>query len=283
MRDHKYSFDYHQFQPDHSLREYVRYGWIMTCDEKEAQKVPDLLIPDGYAEIIFVFHGKYEKRSVNSPNDIHTVSKSCIVGLQTHSQLVRKMGASRLLGIKLTPVGFQKICTGLVKGSKNKNIPFTHSGPQWLFDLERRLTKLEGHDTIRSLLNKEMMSRLSVHREDPNLELAGEMMQDILRAKGNIRVGELARSYGKSIRQIQRYFKEFFDISPKSFIQIIRFKFLYKESILEQIHPEDYLDYGYFDQTHFIKDFRKNLGVTPKLSTEKKFLQKNEMARKSQL
>lgn len=283
MQDLGYSFDYHQFQLDGSIRGYVRYCWLMTCEEKGAQKVPDLLIPDGYAEIIFVFHGDYEKKSVNHLHDIHIISDSCIVGLQTHSQLARKMGASKLLGIKLTPVGFQKLCSALVDGSRNKNIPFKDSGQEWLLHLEQRLSKMQELVEIRSLLNKEMANRLSAYGTNPNLELTKAMMQDILRGKGNIKVGDLSERHGKSVRQIQRYFKKFFDISPKSFIQIIRFKFLYKESILEQIHPEDYLDYGYFDQNHFIKDFRKILGITPKLSTEKRFLQKNEMARKSRL
>jgi len=74
---------------------------------------------------------------------------------------------------------------------------------------------------------------------------------------------EYAKKEGISERTLHRWFNEGIGISPKNLAQITRF-----HSALYQLHaheePGFYFDYGYFDQAHFIRDFKKYTGYTPK-------------------
>ncbi|UAB84568.1 AraC family transcriptional regulator [Zunongwangia sp. SCSIO 43204] len=68
-----------------------------------------------------------------------------------------------------------------------------------------------------------------------------------------------------SSRQLQRIFNYFIGTTTKSFSDVVRFQYiLNKKSTLA--NKEDklfYLDVGFYDQAHFIKNFKKFYGVTP--------------------
>jgi AraC-like DNA-binding protein len=70
---------------------------------------------------------------------------------------------------------------------------------------------------------------------------------------------------GLSPRQLRRVFNHFIGTSPKAFCNVVRFQHILnakpsKESLKEN---RFYLDVGFFDQAHFIKDFKNFYGVTP--------------------
>lgn len=69
---------------------------------------------------------------------------------------------------------------------------------------------------------------------------------------------------GVSPRQLRRIFNYYIGTTPKVFSNVVRF-----QNILNEIEDKNfddfrtYYDLGFFDQTHFIKDFKKFYGVTP--------------------
>jgi AraC-like DNA-binding protein len=68
---------------------------------------------------------------------------------------------------------------------------------------------------------------------------------------------------GLSPRQIQRLFKKHYGLSPKMILSIIRFQHCLKELIKNNDEKDD-LVASYYDQSHFISDFKKNIGLTPR-------------------
>ena len=75
----------------------------------------------------------------------------------------------------------------------------------------------------------------------------------------------MAKQIGLTTRQLNRLFNKYVGISPKSFNRILRFHRAYQA--LKFQSPEDYtsfsLDLGYYDQSHFINDFRAFTGTSP--------------------
>ncbi|SNR15119.1 helix-turn-helix domain-containing protein [Tenacibaculum jejuense] len=73
-----------------------------------------------------------------------------------------------------------------------------------------------------------------------------------------INLADLSNKLQLSIRQFQRNFKSQFGITPKKFQQIARMQSIVKKGLLN--NDKNYLstiyDSGYFDQSHFIKDFK---------------------------
>ncbi len=68
-----------------------------------------------------------------------------------------------------------------------------------------------------------------------------------------------------NLRNLQRLFQEYVGVSPKWVIQRFRI-----QGVAERIENQKTIQYaemalelGYFDQSHFIKDFKKTIGLSP--------------------
>ena len=81
----------------------------------------------------------------------------------------------------------------------------------------------------------------------------------IVRSKGQLKVGLIAAELGWSSREINRYFRKWFGISLKSYIDIIKFCNSFKEIKSGNFYPD--LDYS--DQSHFIRAVKKFSGSKP--------------------
>ena len=92
----------------------------------------------------------------------------------------------------------------------------------------------------------------------------------ILKSKGSIII-EKDLNDGISSRHLQRLFNFYIGDTAKSFCRIVRFQNLLKiDPSVKLIKSEkSYYDFGYYDQTHFIKEFKLFYGKTPsKIATE---------------
>ena len=75
---------------------------------------------------------------------------------------------------------------------------------------------------------------------------------------------ELYQKLHFSPKQCQRLFAKHYGLSPKMALSIIRFQKCLEILTSDEATPSDILNMaGYYDQSHFIKDFKKNIGVTP--------------------
>lgn len=70
---------------------------------------------------------------------------------------------------------------------------------------------------------------------------------------------------GISPRQLRRIFKQNIGTSPKTFSKVVRFQHILnaKPSTQSLRNNRLFYDVGYYDQAHFIKDFKTLYGVTP--------------------
>jgi AraC-like DNA-binding protein len=80
---------------------------------------------------------------------------------------------------------------------------------------------------------------------------------------GNLRVGKLADHLGFSRRKLERIFKDFIGITIKKFMTVSRFRHAFEQVRQERSVPEIVFNCGYYDQTHFIEEFRAYSGETP--------------------
>lgn len=88
-------------------------------------------------------------------------------------------------------------------------------------------------------------------------------MNAILESGGSIPLSQL--DVGVSERQLRRLFSYYFGESPKTFARIVRFQNILgaKPSLDSLKNNKIFYDEGYYDQAHFIKEFKAFYGVTP--------------------
>lgn len=97
-------------------------------------------------------------------------------------------------------------------------------------------------------------------------QLVEYMKNQIISTNGNVAVSELAEQTGYTERYINKVFKQNMGINPKTFGMIMKF-----QKVIQKINQEEEckltdigVDVGYYDQSHFIRDFKKYAALTPK-------------------
>ncbi len=95
--------------------------------------------------------------------------------------------------------------------------------------------------------------------------LVSIILDRINRNCGDIRIQDIATETGYSTRFINNVFKQHVGIAPKLFSRIVRFQ-LCLNSLRHQ-HKKDFadlaLEFGYYDQAHFINEFKEFSLFTP--------------------
>jgi AraC-like DNA-binding protein len=93
----------------------------------------------------------------------------------------------------------------------------------------------------------------------------GMMISEVISRSGNMRVSELESETMYTARYINQVFNGRLGLSPKEFMKFIRF-----QSLIGRMNTgggtltDLALDSGYYDQSHFIKEFKEFASVTPR-------------------
>ncbi|RYX85128.1 AraC family transcriptional regulator, partial [bacterium] len=98
------------------------------------------------------------------------------------------------------------------------------------------------------------------------------VQQTILQNKGSIRVNSLYKTFGKSQRSLERDFLEQVGVGVKYYCRILRFNNAYatKRTYPEKSWNEILYTCGYYDQSHYIKEFKCFVGTSPEVYFQEK-------------
>jgi len=115
------------------------------------------------------------------------------------------------------------------------------------------------------ILEEFLIGRLmSFKKSDRQLKLMERLCNHITNGNEALNIQDLAICYGFSERYIQKLFMEWVGLTPKKFFSVRRFN-----KSLDLIRSSSAsltsiaFDCGYFDQAHFIKEFKSYTGLTP--------------------
>lgn len=145
--------------------------------------------------------------------------------------------------------------------------------PNGIVDIENFHPNLKViHEQLKGVIN---MSRL-VEKADAmflnqeiilttKMSLVKELCEFIIKEEGLVKVKDLALRFDKSRQYINKTFHQEVMCSLKTFITAVKIVALVKRKAKSANVSLTHLsyDYGYFDQAHFINDFKKVCGVTP--------------------
>lgn len=105
-----------------------------------------------------------------------------------------------------------------------------------------------------------LLSCLSNKENDELVTLAVTLIKQ---AKGNIRITTLTEKLHISQSRLEKRFRKIVGASPKKFASIVRLKNILAVPARANQLIDLALEAGYFDQSHFIKDFKTFTGQTP--------------------
>lgn len=245
-----------------------------------------MLLTEQYTKKIVLEYGIshfYECRVSNGVSEIKTsVPDGCIDVMFYWSTDYRKMGAD-VIGTLLQPHAVK-----VHSGYHYFGVRFL-PGQRFLFDdtpfseMVEHAIPLQDQPENHALIEKIAMaadfeSRIAAFMayylpkylaDKSNAVMDGishHMLQEILNRRGNVKISELAESMGYSERYTSRMFAEKTGIAPKKFCRIIRFQNALQEieeKCIDHYELCDISEIGYYDEAHFIHDFKTFSGQSP--------------------
>ena len=130
--------------------------------------------------------------------------------------------------------------------------------------LEEQVVKANDNQERIKLIENFLLSKLT---EQPVIDaITKSCVEVIFQSKGQIVLTALADKMNINRRNMERKFTSVIGISPKQLARVARLQATLKmlgqkrSTSLTEIAYEN----GYFDQAHFIKDFREFTGMSPK-------------------
>ena len=251
---------YREFKPSPPLSKYVECFWSLQGKQGTGE-ASEQILPDGCLEIIFHCGDPIERfdckgRAVEQP-------KSFVSGQITEYITLKPTGEIAVFGIRFRPGGAYRFLDLPLNKLNGRVIDLDSLWGQDGNELESRIMEARsGHEriqhstmTLNSQLKKDIES-------DAIVEAA---INRILFTEGRISVDELMRTFGVCSRQLERRFNQRVGLPPKLVSRIVRFQRVFRvlDSNGSQSLTAVALDSGYYDQAHFIKDFRAFTGQNP--------------------
>jgi AraC-like DNA-binding protein len=99
---------------------------------------------------------------------------------------------------------------------------------------------------------------------DPSYELVREIVTTMAADRSVARVDQITEQFGIPIRTLQRLFRRYVGVGPKWVLRRYRLdgaELLAQGEVAELAELSASL--GYFDQAHFSKEFKQQIGLTP--------------------
>jgi AraC-like DNA-binding protein len=119
----------------------------------------------------------------------------------------------------------------------------------------------EAGDTASRIAVVERLLAELPYEDDPLVTHAATLLAD---AHDEASVSAVARALGVSERQLERRFLARIGVTPKRFATLRRFERAVARATTAPSWTAAALDAGYYDQSHFNRDFRRFVGSTPR-------------------
>jgi AraC-like DNA-binding protein len=260
---------YWRVAPDPRLRSVVACYWAVDTDRIDAriraqEPCEDLLIPDGFSEIVFNRGcAGFDRWQLGARNRNQFMGRSYVIGGRSHSINTRAEEPLRLAGVKLDSRFLRAIIRTPLSEFRDATLALADLGDAPLLALEDAVGNARCLDAIIGLLDDFFLAALRDLRNHRNAVDA--LVERIERDGGTTPIMGWARQAGVDPRSLERSFCASIGMSPKQFARVLRFKKHYQALISAGRKPKTLsanLE-GYYDQSHFNREFRHFTGVAP--------------------
>ncbi|MCB0530822.1 MAG: AraC family transcriptional regulator [Lewinellaceae bacterium] len=286
---------YREYQPHPSLQPFVENYWILRT---EAGK-EEVVVPDGNTSLMFLSTG-VKRLDIEKQTTLQTGKNAVVVGQKSRPVLYQfdPGPALETIGVRFRPAGLpaftqmpmvrlrdqvisateifeqglQQATTqvtltgGRRKGLQQATAQVTLTGGRrkGLQQETAQVTLTGGRRTLVDTLNRFLIQNLQT--QQLHHHSAMQMTEHIIRCQGQYRAADCMQRFHLSERQIERLFRQFVGLTPKTFARIVRFNHTivcHQRQTGLRLTDLAYVN-GYFDQMHFVKEVKSFTLKTPK-------------------
>ena len=233
------------------MRPYVHCYWELRCDSAADATVDYRIVSDGCIDLFInctTFEGLF------------------IAGATGLATVVPIINRTDYFGVRFLPGRFTSILPIQLREINGKMMA---CNDLWGHRLERVEADLFAAPcmAVRMHIADDFLQRqLRFTGGTPDKRIT-TALDTIYRQRGQLRLDK-GSTHAVSPRQLRRLFDRHIGISPKSFARIVRFQSMLQTMLRvpESEWGQRCLDFGYYDQAHFIHEFKMFAGQPPRSS-----------------
>jgi AraC-like DNA-binding protein len=259
---------FERIQPPASLKDYVRYFWILESSDSDVAPKTFIPLADGCPGLMFQ---QPDRGAFYDPTQ-RKLPGIFVYGQTTNHIEVYSKGNVQMIGVYFRPDALSSIF-GLNASELTDTCLDLNAWAE-----EQGVFLLEQLVAIRSTAGK--IERLSAYLVDQIKKntvrpdaLVPYAVARIIQSKGTVSLKELQKTVNLSERSFERKFNQSVGVSPKVFSRVSRF-----QASLNQFRADDFnrlsdiaFDNLYADQSHFIRSFKEFSGFSPNQFQKRSF------------
>ena len=247
-------------EPTGILKKYVKSYYIVETHNSIDFMTRERIFPCGNATLVFHYGSPSKFKKKNSSEYIEPGLVIC--GQQSSYYDLSLSGNTGMIIIVFKPHGVKSFFKFPITELLNKNLSMQDLAKNESIELEDKLFNSKNNKQRITHLENFLIKRLVFNKDFDRVEYAIKIIEN---AKGQIKTQNLAQEVCLGIKQFERVFSKHVGLNPKKFLSIVRFqnviqmKKKYKDANMYQLA----FDNGYYDQSHFIHDFKNLTDLTP--------------------
>lgn len=252
--------EYEQYVPHERLSPFIKCYWSLESGADSAPHSRERVFPDGCVELLFHYGDLFTKFSATGRPQIQP--RNFIHGQIKKFIELEATGKIGMLSIRFHASGLRPFVDFGVDAITGSLLPLAEVWPDGKL-LENNMTHCQNNRQRIAFVEEFLLSKLNPGKND---QAIAECVRLITATGGIIAVEELSANLNMGTRQLERRFLASVGLSLKIFSRIIRFN-----NALQLIGKKDFSTFtsvahhgGFYDQAHFIKDFRDLTGLNPR-------------------
>lgn len=222
-----------------------------------------MVVPNGMVKMIIPFRNEFTGRRENYSR-LSKTNRMTLVGVNDIPFVVdaEHDGPAGTIGIEFSSHGAYRFFRMNQSELKNQMFDGCEILGNAVNEIEAQMAETKIAEQKIKILESYLLGLFHQTRPDNIFEFC---IKAIKKTFGNISIQELERKTGYSSRWLNMKFGERIGVSPKNLCSISRFQFVYQALVN---NPGEILDdksyyHIYYDQSHFIKEFKRFTGMPP--------------------
>lgn len=243
---------YVEYLPDIRLANYVAHYWELKSNGELPDNFILRMMPDSCFD--FVFGLKY-------------LGKNYFAGVNYLAALFPVSKCFHLIGVKFLPCAFTQLFGIKASELYGSFCRLDDILPEINNEMSALLREaVEKKQFIPKILDRYLLPKVSYVDWNANGRFYNDM--DVLLTQYSKPGIETNKSLSFSKQHLRRLTDFYIGMSPKQFVDVVRFQKCFKAmntvNFKQSYRNYEFLDFGYYDQAHFIRDFEKRFGLIPK-------------------
>lgn len=249
--------EYREYQPHPILQQYVACYWSAIADQPPFHQ-RESLIPDGTIEFMFNFGDHYFHLEGENR---HAITGAHIIGIRKKALFISQPGRQNFFCIRFRIGGVYPFFRLPVRDYTSGFYTMSDLFGNQVVILEEMLFDAKNNEQRTRIADQFLLNRLNEANTD--YSFVKKCIPGLLKAP---RLEDVLRDFNISYKYLERRFQTVMGLTPKEFTKIYRFtksvKSMYsgRYDSLTMIGGQS----GYYDQSHFIRDFKSLTGYSPK-------------------